>query len=150
MTETVAHQRPETAPAASRWSRVVAPVTAIGVLGAATVALHLRDPHQTGSWGLCPSWAIFGVYCPLCGGLRATNDLTNGDLVGAFHSNPLYVVLIPVVVFWLGRWLLDAWRGREVRVPAVLTRPWGFTLIAVVGIGFTIWRNTPYGAWMHP
>lgn len=147
MTDTLTQRPPD---AGSRWPRLRMPLVTVGALGAATLALHLRDPHQGGSWGLCPSWGLFGVYCPLCGGLRATNDLTNGDVVGAFHSNPLYVALIPAAVFYLGRWVWDAWMGRPARPPAFLTRPWGVALVVVVAVIFTVWRNTPYGTWMHP
>ena len=45
---------------------MLAPALTIGGLGLATLALHLRDPHAHGSWGLCPSAAI-GIYCPGCG-----------------------------------------------------------------------------------
>ena len=65
----------------TRWGRMRAPLVTIGGLAAATVALHFRDPHVQGSWGFCPS-AAMGFYCPGCGGLRAVNDLTNGE-VGA-------------------------------------------------------------------
>ena len=51
------------APAAQRWQRMLAPAITIGGLGAATVALHFRDPHASGSWGMCPS-AMLGIACP--------------------------------------------------------------------------------------
>ena len=67
---------------AGRWHRVAAP------------AAHHRRPGRSPrsrctcatrttqySWGLCPSAAL-GFSCPGCGGLRAVNDLTHGD-VGA-------------------------------------------------------------------
>ena len=82
----------------------------IGGLALATLALHLRDPHQHGSWGFCPS-AAMGIYCPGCGGLRAVNDLTNGDVGAALSSNILVTLLIPVGVVLLALWAVDRWRG---------------------------------------
>ena len=38
----------------TRPQRVFAPVATIAGLAAATAALHLRDPHASGSWGYCP------------------------------------------------------------------------------------------------
>ena len=85
----------------SRRQWVLAPALTIGGLALATVALHVRDPHQHGAWGLCPS-AAMGVYCPGCGGLRAVNDLTNAHVGAAASSNLLLVVLMPFIAWYLG------------------------------------------------
>ena len=94
--------------ALSRWERVRSPALTIGGLAAATVALHVRDPHTRYSWGMCPSAAL-GLSCPGCGGLRAVNDLTHGDLAAAASSNLLLVGRDPVAVVVLGLW----WAGRQ-------------------------------------
>src|SRR4051794_35448113 len=100
---TVTVPRP-TDPDVGRWQRLAVPAVSIGALAATTLALHFRDPHSQGSWGVCPSYALFGVYCPGCGGLRAVNDLTNFDLLGAASSNLYFVAFVPLIVFLLGRW----------------------------------------------
>ena len=127
---------------------MLAPALTIGGLGLATLALHLRDPHAHGSWGLCPSAAI-GIYCPGCGGLRAVNDLTNGQVGAAASSNLLLLVAIPVVVFLLGRWALDGWTGRvrehDARLAMRLT-----ALVLVLMAVFTVARNLPVGHWLAP
>ncbi len=133
----------------SRASRLRGPVTVIGALSVATLALHLRDPHQSGSWGLCPSAAI-GVWCPGCGGLRGVNDLTDLRLVDAASSNLLLVLALPVAVFLLARWVLDSWTGRvrtplDARLHRVLVVA-GLTTLAV----FTVLRNVPVGSWLAP
>src|SRR5262249_549538 len=63
-----------------RSERLRAPLWSIVGLAAATVALHVRDPHVHGSWGLCPLYATTGIYCPGCGALRGVNDLTDAHL----------------------------------------------------------------------
>src|ERR1044072_5375565 len=68
------------------------------------LALHVRDPHSSGSWGFCPWLVLTGHSCPGCGSLRAMNALTNGDLVGALSSNLLFVLMLPVLAFWWVRW----------------------------------------------
>ena len=82
---------------------MLAPAATIGALSLATLALHLRDPHEHGSWGFCPSAAI-GFYCPGCGGLRAVNDLTHGDVGAALSSNILVTLMIPLVSLGLLVW----------------------------------------------
>ncbi len=140
---------PPVAPPASRWRRVAEPALTIGVLGAVTLALHLRDPHQHGSWGLCPSATLLGVYCPGCGGLRAVNDLTDGHIGAAASSNLLLLIAMPLIVFVLGRWLVDAWTGR-IRDHDLRLIGWVTTGFLVAMVVFTVLRNLPAGSWLAP
>jgi len=127
---------------------MVAPVATIGGLALATLALHVRDPHQHASWGLCPS-AVLGFYCPGCGGLRAVNDLTRGDVGAALSSNVVVTALIPVAIVLLSVWAVDRWRGRTRSVPWRESRPWFAALLTAIVV-FTIARNTGAGAWLAP
>ena len=145
MTTTVLPLRDER----SRWRRVQTPVLVAVALLAASVALHLRDPHRTGSWGFCPWLALTGTYCPGCGGLRAVNDLTHGDLRAAASSNLLFVVSIPFMVAWWSRWTLDRWRGVVRRGDARLQLRLGLAFLALA-VCFAVVRNTPAGAWLAP
>ncbi len=145
MTTTVLPLRDER----SRWRRVQAPVlVAVGLL-AASVALHVRDPHRSGSWGFCPWLALTGTYCPGCGGLRAVNDLTHGDVVAAASSNLLLVGSIPVLALWWTRRTVDGWRGvrRHVDERRALLVTYG-----VLGAALLFWvvRNLPFAGWLTP
>lgn len=133
--------------ARTRPRRVVAPVATIAGLAVATIALHVRDPHASGSWGYCPI-SLLGFYCPGCGGLRAVNDLTHGDLAGAVSSNALLVLAMPFAVFLLARWAVDAWRGRHRGLPALSSWP-GLSFVIVLITLFTVARNLP-GSWLAP
>ena len=131
----------------ARRRRMVAPATTIGGLALATLALHVRDPHVHGSWGVCPLAAL-GVYCPGCGGLRAVNDLTHGDVAAAASSNLAFVLLVPFVVAGLALWVRARWRGAPLRVdPRVAARvTWaGFAVLLVLAV----LRNLP-GSWLAP
>lgn len=132
----------------SRARRLLAPSAVIGTLTVATLALRLRDPHQSGSWGLCPS-AMVGIWCPGCGGLRAVNDLTHFQLVDAASSNLALVVALPVVVFFLARWALDCWTGRQ--RTAGFSQGTALLVLALVALGaFTVLRNLPGFTWLAP
>jgi hypothetical protein len=128
---------------------MVAPLATIGTLALATAALHVRDPHQHGSWGLCPLYAATGIYCPGCGGLRAVNDLTDGHLGAALSSNLLVTLLIPVGVVLLAVWALDRWQGRNRQLPWRRLRPLVVGLVTVMLL-FAVARNTGPGAWLAP
>lgn len=128
---------------------MVAPAATIGTLALATLALHYRDPHQHGSWGLCPFNAATGLYCPGCGGLRAVNDLTDGHVGAALSSNILVTLLIPVGAALLALWAFDRWRGQDRHVPWSRLRPVVVALLTVMFV-FTVVRNTGSGAWLAP
>jgi hypothetical protein len=133
----------------SRLDRLRGPLLTSGIVGGLTLALHVRDPHVSGTWGGCPWLALTGHYCPGCGGLRAVNDLTNGDLVGALGSNLLFVAMVPVLVVWWLRWVDRAWAGKD--RPAGSEHPgrW-IALFTVVMVLFAVVRNLPVGSGLAP
>ncbi|GEK21139.1 DUF2752 domain-containing protein [Cellulomonas xylanilytica] len=141
---------PSDAPAsdgAGRRASLTAPLVTGGVVVLATVLLAVRDPHVEGSYGGCPSYLLLGVWCPACGGLRATHDLATGDLAGAWSMNPLWVLAVPVVVVLWGRWVARAARGRR----AAIAPTWAAWLLLVVVVGFGVLRNVPALApWLAP
>jgi hypothetical protein len=137
-----------TAAPLTRWERMAAPATTIGGLALAVLALRLRDPHQSGSWGFCPSAAL-GFWCPGCGGLRAVNDLTHGDVAAAASSNLLFIAVLPVIVFLIGRWALDRWRGHT-REPDARLITIATVSFCAVALAFAVLRNLPAGSWLAP
>lgn len=143
MTDVLAPRQPDT-----RWRRMAAPTAAISGLALATLALHARDPHEQYSWGFCPSAAL-GIYCPGCGGLRAVNDLTNGDVGAALSSNLLLVVLMPVAIVALALWARHRWQGTRFDLPWSRIRPAAYALLAVLA-AFTVLRNLAVGSWLAP
>ncbi len=133
----------------SRWERVRPPIVVGGVVLGLSVALHFRDPHESGSWGFCPWLVLTGTYCPGCGGLRAVNDLTRGDLAAAISSNALFVSSIPVLA-WL--WLRSvSQRWRDVRRP-LPRQPVAVaaTVGVVLVVAFWVLRNLSFAAWLAP
>ena len=132
---------------AGRRASLTAPLVTAGAVVLATVVLAVRDPHAAGSYGGCPLYVLTGLWCPACGGLRATHDLAHGDLAGAWSMNPLWVLAVPVVVVLWGRWLARAARGRRA-APAPVWAAWVF---GVVVVGFGALRNIGVLApWLAP
>jgi len=133
----------------SRWQRMVAPVLVAGGLTAMTLALHLRDPHHQGTWGVCPTYALFGFNCPGCGGLRAVNDLSNLRIVDAASSHLAFVLTIPLFAYVFVRWTQGRWSGRSWDPPRRQTL-WIGILVVVGWTVFTALRNTSAGSWLAP
>ncbi|WP_422335788.1 DUF2752 domain-containing protein [Rhodococcus sp. (in: high G+C Gram-positive bacteria)] len=120
---------------------------AAGALVAATI-LHFRDPYQQGAYGFCPVYAMTGLWCPGCGGLRAVHDLTNMDLGSAVSSNVLILPLLAVLTFAWIRWVR---RRRHDRPPSALALgPRATVFVLIVLAAFTVTRNTTWGSWLAP
>ena len=93
---------------------------------------------------LCPLHRITGLWCPLCGGTRATRELMHGDLWAAMGYNPFALVLEAVVIVLVARWLLAWLRGQ--RRPLVTGRE-GILLGVALAV-FAVVRNLP-GMWVY-
>lgn len=132
----------------SRWRRMVPPAAVVGGLAAATLALHLRDPHDQNSWGICPT-AAMGFSCPGCGGLRAVNDLGNLQLGAAASSNLLFVLSLPFIAHAFFRWAQGRWTGTP-WTPSDRTLGRAGVVLGVAVIIFTTLRNVPTFVWLAP
>ena len=93
---------------------------------------------------LCPLHRTTGLWCPLCGGTRATRELMHGDLGAAMGYNPFALVLEAVVIVLVARWLLASARG--LRRP-LLTGGEGILLGVALAV-FAVVRNLP-GMWVY-
>lgn len=127
-----------------RWAAPALTAT-LGLGGLAL--LHLRTPGAHSFYPPCPLLRLTGLYCPFCGGLRATADLTHGDVAGAFARNPIVPPLLLVAVVAWGRWAWSRVTGRHWR-PALGAR----TTYWVLGflVVFMIARNVPGWTWLSP
>lgn len=135
-----------TAPPQGLLRRVRTPLVVAGAVGLSTLVVALRDPHDSGSYGYCPLYALTGLWCPACGGLRATHDLARGDLAGAWGMNPLWVLAVPFVVGLWALWTARRARGRTLEVPRALV----WTSVVVVA-AFGVLRNLPpFAGWLAP
>jgi hypothetical protein len=133
---------PETLAPRARLRAARGPLLVAG--GAAVVALGLAlvDPHEPGSWGVCPVYALTGRYCAGCGVLRATRDLLVGDVPGAWGMNPLWVLAVPLLAALWVRWLVRTLgTGRPAAAPPARVA----VVTGVVIVLYSVARNVP--AW---
>jgi hypothetical protein len=130
----------------ARIPRLVGPLGVAGLGIAAAVALHVRDPHRAGAWGFCPFRVLTGWDCPGCGGLRAVNDLTHLDVASAASSHLLLVLAVPLLALGWLLWVRAAATGRA--LPRIRWTPLRTLVLLGVVLGFTVVRNTAWGAWL--
>jgi hypothetical protein len=135
--EPTAHQAP--IPAALRRHPWLAPA-GVGVVVAAGLAYTAwQDPNADGVFPQCPTFALFGIDCPGCGGLRAVHAATHGDLLAAADHNLMLAIALPIfALLWL-RWLLQTLNVRVPQLPR-LSRP-AWIGLAVAVVAFAVVRN---------
>jgi len=95
---------------------------------------------------LCPLHALTGLWCPLCGGLRAVHALSRGHIQSALHDNAMLVLALPVIVALWAQWAARTRTGRAPR-----RWPRGATLAVITALAaFTVLRNLAIGMALHP
>jgi hypothetical protein len=125
----------------SRRTRILIAGGASLALGAACLYTFAVDPNvPSNAYPQCPLKLFTGIDCPGCGGLRATNALLHGDIVGAADHNVLALILLPLMAVMFVRWVLVQF-GMD--IPR-LTWPRIFAWATpIVVIAFTVARNIP-------
>ncbi|MDE0573189.1 DUF2752 domain-containing protein [Demequina sp. B12] len=124
----------------SRVRRLMAPAAASALAMGATAYNAWGDPYAPGHFPGCMWLALTGMWCPGCGGLRATHELAHGDVWAALALNPVVVVVIlPLLATLIVLWWVAAWRGTALpRIPLWLAV--GLPVLLAV---FWVLRNIP-------
>ncbi|MCE3031314.1 MULTISPECIES: DUF2752 domain-containing protein [Streptomyces] len=135
------------APPGPRWRRLATPAGVLAAVAGAFAYVGVVDPDHPGHYPVCPLYRFTGLYCPGCGGLRSAHAFVHGDLTAALHDNaPAVAGYFLFAVLWVV-WAARAWRGRPARLELGNAQMW---VIGTLLLAFTVVRNLPFGAWLHP
>ncbi len=114
---------------------VLLAVTALGLL-------YLFNPATTSLYPTCPFFWATGCYCPGCGTLRALHQLLRGHLAMAFGLNPLTVISLPLLGYWVASEAKLAIAGFP--LPRIfLRRRTAWVLLGLI-VAYWISRNLPF------
>jgi hypothetical protein len=127
--------------------RLWIPAAALAAVGGAFAYVAAVDPNEPGHYPVCPLWRFTGLYCPGCGGLRSAHAFAHGDLATALQDNALAVAAFLALAALWTVWVVRAARGRPVRLEL---RPAALWALGASVLVFTVLRNLPFGAWLHP
>lgn len=100
-------------------------------------------------WSIpCPLHGLTGLYCPGCGTARALQALLQLNFYQAFRFNPILVVLLPVILFFVGKTAYA-----YVQDTPLKTSRWeliiGFSII-ILCVVYSILRNLPAFSFLQP
>jgi len=132
----------------SRARALAAPLAGGAAVTAATLLLHRTGGQDLGPLATCWFHAGTGLYCPFCGSLRGVAALTRGDVIAALQNNAPVMLLLGLAALIWGRRMLFALAGKIVDQPRTDRR--ATLVLAGFFLGFAIYRNTGYGAWLAP
>ena len=103
------------------------------VILAALVAVYaVFDPAES-HFPRCPFLTLTGLKCPGCGSQRAVHAMLHADFAGAFKSNALLVVSMPLVALMLVA------QGMRRSMPRVYNALNGRTMIWIVFVVIIVW-----------
>ncbi len=111
-------------------------------LGAGALLLFILEPGKSAIFPGCPFRALTGFTCPGCGTTRAFHRLLHGDLSAAFQFNPLFVLSLPFLLYFLLNYTNTVLRGRPIP-KNTLAAKYIWALFGIV-LFFWIFRNTPF------
>jgi hypothetical protein len=121
----------------------------IAVLFASVVAtfvwFYAFDPARTDAFLPCPFFMVTGMSCPGCGTQRAVHLFLHGEFFAALRSNPLALLLVPVVGYLFFAHFADDAFGRS--LPELRMRYSVVWLSAAIIAAYWIARNMSWWWW---
>lgn len=96
----------------------------------------------------CPFYMATGLLCPGCGVSRMCLSILRGDWAGAWHANPVLLLLTPLLAALLGLRAVRYVKTGRARAPRWEVRTW--TVLAVLLVAYGVLRNLPGMAALDP
>jgi len=130
-------------------------VLAAGVALAAPIGVYVLYRFPPATAGFYPpcllNWLTGGrIYCPGCGATRCLHALLHGDLQQALAFNALFVLFLPLLLYYFFR-MWYGWLSDRTLPPHQASRWALVTMFAVICL-FGILRNLPFEPfhWLAP
>ncbi|WP_412542957.1 DUF2752 domain-containing protein [Longispora sp. K20-0274] len=134
--------------------RRVATLLPLPVLGAAIAWVLTFNPTDStpDPGGPCPWHRLLGIDGPGCGGTRMFWYLLHGDLIDAARHHLAALVAVPFLLYGYAAWIALAWFGRQLPMPAPLTRARLIVgYLAAFALYSVVLRNLPWSpfSWFY-
>lgn len=108
--------------------------------GAFVYLYYSFNPSSSNLFPRCPTYSLFGIYCPGCGSQRALHQLLHFNIIEAFRFNPLLVILFPLIVYGVLVKLYDFVCFKKTEIKLFNNNFFTYSLLVIV-ILYWILRN---------
>ncbi|WP_186991081.1 DUF2752 domain-containing protein [Constantimarinum furrinae] len=127
-------------------NKYIKPALLLLILGGGFVFYFLFNPADHSFFLPCPFKLITGYDCPGCGSQRAIHQLLHGNIVAAFHLNPLLILSLPLIFYGLGIHLWNYFSERKLTAWLFYSNLFIYIYFGLVVI-FWILRNLSFYPW---
>jgi hypothetical protein len=114
--------------------------------------LYRFPPETAGFYPKCPlNWLTGGrIHCPGCGATRCLHALLHGSLEQALAYNAIFVLFLPITLYYFFRIWYGMLTGRS--LPPEQVPRWALLSMFAVIFLFGILRNLPFDPfqWLAP
>lgn len=111
---------------------------AVVTAAAAILCFYAMVNPDSGWMPRCPVKMLSGWDCPGCGSQRALHALLNGDFAGAWQSNAMMIIMVPIAVAAV---LAEMFPRRLSRLHRMITAPAVIAILLVAIAAWTFGRN---------
>jgi hypothetical protein len=135
---------PGSAPSSGKFSTRAQIITATCACAGASAFIFAVDPSHHAVYPQCILYNATGIYCAGCGATRAVYALLHGRLLDALHDNALFIAGLPLLLYVVGSYALNAWHRNAWPEIYVDGRAWRTIIgILLLMITFMVLRNLP-------
>lgn len=123
-------------------------ISFFSIAAVSVLLLYFFVEPKNGNLPKCLFHEITGFYCPGCGVQRSFHSLLNGRLLDAMNYNLLFILFLPMIIFFLSTYLL----GKKINANSIIyKKKFSFTVV-IIFISFWILRNVPFTPfnWLAP
>jgi hypothetical protein len=115
----------------------------VAVLGILCVVCNVTGIHLAGRLpGECVLHMTTGLYCPGCGGTRATDALLRGHWIQSLYYHPVVVYTVVMMLAYMISHTLNILTHEKIK--AMMFRPWYFyVMIGIILIQWIV-KNAIY------
>lgn len=107
------------------------------------------DPRPSKSlFPKCIFHSLTGYHCPGCGTQRAFHAIIHGNIVSALSYNLLFVLLLPVIIYFLLYFIIN---NKRSKAPFIYKKYFAYFILSIV-LAFWVLRNLPFYpfSWLAP
>lgn len=123
-------------------------ISILSIAAGALLLLYFYVEPKNGNLPKCFFHQLTSLYCPGCGLQRSFHALLNGHLLTAIDYNLLFILLLPLIIYFILAFAL----GKKYGTSSFIYKPFFSLTILIAVVSFWVLRNIPFTPflWLAP